>query len=201
MITNAALSDRFWFWLTGNLRLRFINSDEDGGGKLRYLERYHLLQLKRRSRQLLRFYLHRYVRGDADRSLHRHPFKFCIGIPLRGAYDELRLTGWAQDGTPIVERKRIGWLRPNIITANTYHQVKHVEPGTITLFISGPRLPNWSFLKKTDEGHWCDVIADDPKSGNNWVASAPLGKDAPRAPLSFWRDPNYDHAAPLSVYQ
>lgn len=110
-----------------------------------YLCRYYLFRrswLGKYGKFLPSVYLHRFYRGDSDRALHDHPWGFSLSLVLTGGYKEWR---W----NPVEERVDESVLRPgdiNIVRAKDYHRVELLEEsGCWTLFISGPRVQEWSF--------------------------------------------------------
>jgi hypothetical protein len=95
-------------------------------------------------------YLHRFHRGDDDRELHCHPFRWSVSTILVGGYREERrlverdLFGGDAHCYEIVERV----LRPgdvNLIAADDYHRVDLLDGEAWTIFAVGPRVASWSF--------------------------------------------------------
>lgn len=101
-----------------------------------YLRRIYLLPF---------MYLHLIAQADDDRHLHNHPWVWARSLILRGGYlenfhDQPR-TGWTW-------RTRGSWVK---LGSSLYHRIALVEPGTWTLFVSGPRTQSWGFM--TSKGH------------------------------------------------
>ena len=151
-----------------------------------YLERYYVGSIGS-----LRFYLHRFVNGDGDRSLHAPPWKRSIAVCLCGGYLEHRIK-WFNPNTAYdvsIKNLRPGWI--NIIKATTFHQIIETKPETWTLFIHGKKIKPWGFINKTtirDESGAEKVVShyladEDKASHQNWWLRAPLGKDSTRAEL------------------
>lgn len=105
-----------------------------------YLTRYYLF-LKERKWFPFNIFLHKFHKGDPD-DLHDHPWPY-ITIILKGGYWEHQPTG---------ERR---WRAPGTIRfagSRSLHRVE-LEPGTdvFTLFIPGPVIREWGFMK---QGQW-----------------------------------------------
>jgi len=104
-----------------------------------YLTRYYLF-LKERKWFPFNIFLHNFHKGDLD-DLHDHPWPFITFI-IKGGYWEHTPNGrfWRGAGT----------LR--IASCHSLHRVE-LEPGVDvwTLFIPGPKLRDWGFLRK---GEW-----------------------------------------------
>lgn len=93
-------------------------------------------------------YLHRIHRPDADRCLHNHPWRAMTTI-LQGGYTEVR----AAPGGPVTIRRRPGDTA--VLELETFHRIAAVEPGCLTLFLTGAYAQPWGFA--TPEGfvpHW-----------------------------------------------
>lgn len=92
-------------------------------------------------------YLHYFYRGDVDKELHSHPWKWAFSFVLCGGYlEERRVFDKKTNKYKVITRK----VRPgtiNIIRAKDFHRVvKESEtPHTWTIFITGPRIQDWSF--------------------------------------------------------
>lgn len=83
--------------------------------------------------------IHHIWRDDADPHFHNHPWQWAKFLIVSGGYLEAREEG---------ERVRLTMMRPgdvNHLTADTYHRVTEVQPGTMTLGILGPRTQGWGF--------------------------------------------------------
>ena len=108
-----------------------------------YMKRYYLGQIFGRT-----FYLHKWYSPDLDRQLHNHPFKASFSILLKGHYTEVRskyLSARHPFGA-IVEERKVRWF--NFIGADTFHSVKSISKGLITLFSHGGYVKGkgWGFL-------------------------------------------------------
>lgn len=91
--------------------------------------------------------LHWIHRPDSDRWLHDHPWCF-FSIVLRGGYVEETPRGV----------RRVRWFNCNRST--DLHRILSVEPGTITLVFTGPKVRSWGF--QTDLGWvgWREYLAE-----------------------------------------
>jgi len=85
-------------------------------------------------------YLHAFLKPDAGRDLHNHPWEKAWSLILSGGYDEERL-----DDDEIVERR----MRPgrvNRIRRETFHRVVRLYANpTWTLFVTGKYAGRWGF--------------------------------------------------------
>jgi hypothetical protein len=102
--------------------------------------------------------LHRFHRGDLERALHNHPFRWALSIILSGSYDEERLAPDADDLARLYEcatgakapkslfttTRHVRWF--NFLTDSDYHAVRDLHGDVWTLFIVGPRTQEWGFL-------------------------------------------------------
>lgn len=169
------------FKYTANKPCRLIDID----GKP-YLERYYLGCILGWT-----FYLHRFVSGDGDRSLHDHPWRMALSFVLSGAYTEARLIE-LDTSERIGMRIKFGTVRFfNIIKGNDFHQIMKAKPDTWTLFVHSPRCKGWGFLSTTKNstmvGETSSIKYDqpfDPLSSLNWHLKAKLGKDEAREPVA-----------------
>jgi len=91
--------------------------------------------------------LHHFHQSDSDLELHSHPWRWAVSIILSGAYtEELRR------GDRVIVRLRragsIAMLR-NDFDRIDFHRVDLVAGVPVwTLFVSGPRIPNWHFWNR-----------------------------------------------------
>lgn len=87
--------------------------------------------------------LHYILRGDADRHLHDHPW--CARtIILRGGYVEERYQRDFYD-------REAGYTGP--LQVGELHRIAHVEPGTLTLFITWGKSDAWGFMVNGEKIH------------------------------------------------
>jgi hypothetical protein len=107
-----------------------------------YLTRYYLF-LKDRKWFPFNIFIHRFHKGDPD-DLHDHPWPY-FALILRGGYWETTPQGrfWRAPG------------HFRLCGAKSLHRIE-LEPGvdTWTLFIPGPKLREWGFMKNGDT--WVD---------------------------------------------
>lgn len=162
------------FWLAGGLPIRFIDIDHK-----RYLERYYIGQ-----RFGLTFYLHRFVSNDGDRFLHNHPWRFALGILLRGVYYERFKKGLSMS-YKTEYRTLQGWRRFNFISRNSFHQIVGAQTETWTLFIHTNKKEGWGFVEEhRDPLDGSYTIYREPYANvcNDWFLTAPKGRDTNRVP-------------------
>lgn len=145
--SNAGLIVKWcWWWA---LRARDQQTFYAEG--LAYLTRHYFTKRSSLSegddgRKLFGVYLHRFHRGDLDRSLHNHPWRWSFSIILTNGYVEER---W----NPKTKRVDKHVLRPgsiNVIRANDFHRVDLLNPDqdAWTLFFAGKRLSGlWGFWR------------------------------------------------------
>jgi hypothetical protein len=87
------------------------------------------------------WWYHRFLRADAERHLHNHPWHGRVTV-LRGKYTEEYLGAEGHRGRMTF---RAGAQR--LIVPQTTHRIIEVEPNTWTfLYIEAGRLPTWSFI-------------------------------------------------------
>lgn len=138
------------------------------------------------------FYLHEFVRADAERWLHDHPWRLSLGVVLAGEYVEERMTGLSPYTGPVVKQRRVRWL--NIITGSTAHRITEPRPGTWTLFIHTRKKKAWGFYEFAQSPTWRtpandNIIGADsgvvyhqpfPSTDPDWHLQAPRGADLKR---------------------
>ena len=123
-----------------------------------YLIRYFLV----RSRWM-NIYIHQFLRSDRD-DLHDHPWHF-ITYLVRGMYVEAK---WDEGYQQVFRTRRANLpaLKENVLVfrkATDQHQVivgqalkeANKEHAPLTLFISGPKIREWGFVKmnRHSNGH------------------------------------------------
>ena len=99
---------------------------------LPYMERWHLVRASA-GVALGNLYVHRFVRDD-DEDLHCHPWT-STSFLLRGQYVEK-----TDEGHKIWNAGAVIHRLPE-----TRHAIVKVQPGTITLFATGPKTRDWGF--------------------------------------------------------
>ncbi|MBP8235699.1 MAG: hypothetical protein KAY22_25725, partial [Rhizorhabdus sp.] len=84
-------------------------------------------------------YIHRFLRSDRE-ELHDHPWDN-QSIVLRGAYVEK----WEHPALGLIQSPR---LAGEIVSRGpeAVHSIYSVEPGTISLFTTGPKVREWGFI-------------------------------------------------------
>jgi hypothetical protein len=112
-----------------------------------YLHRFYIFRRSMLSWDFAKYlpsiYLHYFHRGDQDTALHNHPWGYSASLVLTNGYLEDR---WDPHNKVVIKRE----LKPgsiNVIRANDFHRVDLRDPskGAWTLFVSGPRVQDWSF--------------------------------------------------------
>jgi hypothetical protein len=91
----------------------------------------------------LGLYLHRFHRGDADRELHNHPWRWSLALILSGGYVEERRRGDAVE-TRFIRPGRLNW-----IGHDDFHRVDLPTGEAWTLFLAGPKVSSWGFWDRT----------------------------------------------------
>ena len=138
-----------------------------------YLERFYILGRKSnheipdedvRLAWLPTLWVHHFVRPDADRELHNHPWWWAVSVVFAGAYLEEReghFTGWVPGGPVVVKvwrSRRVRWL--NIIIRRTWHRVAELDGDVWTLFMTGGKAGRWSFLVPARVIPWRQFVRD-----------------------------------------
>lgn len=122
-----------------------------------YLERYYILGRRaserlpegcERLRWLPTVWVHHFVRPDAGRAQHNHPWWWALSVILRGGYTE--------------ERGRVARrvTRVNFITRGTFHRVAQLHGRTWTLFITGAYAGTWGFIVGGKVVPWRDYVRE-----------------------------------------
>ncbi len=105
-----------------------------------YLTRSHLPRILG-ARPLI----HRIHRGDNDPFPHSHPWSWAYFLMVSGSYVDER---WHLDSDGIW-RSTERLIEPgmiNVIGPNLFHRVNYVEPGTMTVGLTGPKKHEWGFM-------------------------------------------------------
>ncbi len=149
----------------------------DGEAGEPYLERYYVAGAFG-----WHAYLHRFVDSDPDRGLHDHPWDRALSLVLTGGYDELRFArlpqanpGVAMLGEAPIRSRQLRPWRLNLLRGTDYHRVvlRGGRPAW-TLFVHGPRVKGWGFLRA---GCYRAMAkgADDFRH-RDWWRTAPSGR-------------------------
>ena len=93
--------------------------------------------------------LHHFLKPDDDKHLHNHPWAGRSTI-LSGGYVEDSLDGL----------KTLKPFDSNMITADTYHCVKSIQPNTWSLVHTGDKEGEWGFLVDGEHIHYLDYLND-----------------------------------------
>lgn len=101
--------------------------------------------------QGIRLFLHHFVRGDEDREVHNHPWKWAYSLILAGRYTEERLNGSPLDGTGDPRTVSFQTYKAgavNVLKPNTFHRV-HLPSGPAwSLILTGPIVQSWGFYDR-----------------------------------------------------
>lgn len=105
---------------------------------------------------LIGMYLHRFHRGDADRELHNHPWRWAVSLILVGGYIEERRL----HGTDIVLTRDVRPMTMNFIEGDDFHRVDLRDGEAWSLFFVGPKVSGWGFWnrKTGDFTPWREFI-------------------------------------------
>jgi hypothetical protein len=174
--------------LTDRLPCRIIDGEQGEP----YLERYYLAGLFG-----WHAYLHRFVDSDPDRGLHDHPWNRAVSLVLTAGYDELRFAqAPLQDDAdascperpfpePPIRTRQVRPWRLNLLRGTDYHRVvlRGGHPAW-TLFLHGPRVKGWGFLRAGRRRVMARSAAD--FRHRDWWLTAPTGRmmRSARAPVA-----------------
>jgi hypothetical protein len=125
---------------------RFTGHDVTRGYEVRFKERR------------VNFMLHHFHRGDEDRELHNHPWRWALSIILAGGYlEERRVLArgrkqpcqTCRDGAStscyVIKMRKVRPGRVNLIRADDFHRVQLLGPDCWSLFVAGPKTGGWGF--------------------------------------------------------
>jgi hypothetical protein len=109
-------------------------------------------------------YLHRFHRGDIDRELHSHPWRWAVSLVLVGGYIEERRTA---DGRIEMKVCRPGSI--NRLKASDFHRVDLRDGEAWTLFLVGPKVAQWYFWDRTTDREipWREFLASKQNGASN----------------------------------
>ena len=159
----------FLNWLAGKLPPPRIIWDRNG--KSPYLSRFYLVNPPRMPDGSWPFdkngalregitwptrrwgiYLHKFHRGDDERELHNHPWRWAVSLILSGGYIEERRHGRDYEYVVRVRRFRPGMI--NIIRSSDFHRVDLVGKEAWSLFLVGPKFSSWGFWCRNTGRFW-----------------------------------------------
>lgn len=123
-----------------------------------YLSRYFIFRHSVRTEALERgekvkdpprwgLYLHHFHRGDADRELHNHPWKWAVSLVLKNGYSEERRID-LPNGRKHVMRIDVKPWTLNFLQGDTFHRVDLPRGEAWTLFLVGPVIQSWGFWNR-----------------------------------------------------
>jgi hypothetical protein len=171
---DLSLIDNLLHRVTDYLPCRMINGEQGEP----YLERYYVASLGWIGLKGWHAYLHRFVDSDPDRGLHDHPWGLAMSLVLTGGYDEVRFAaGSAKAGQGRTITRRIRPGRINRLRGEDYHRVV-LQGGrpAWTLFMHGPRVKGWGFLRNGD--YRAMARSADEFRHRDWWKQAPCGRAA-----------------------
>lgn len=164
--------------LTRNRRVRVIRINDNP-----YMYRYFVGRIGP-----LTFYLHRFVRADAERWVHNHPWRHCLALVLCGGYWEERLDGMhppRPDPQPAI-RGRLAPSQPHRPHGLPSHH--RAEGGHLDAVHARAPHPRLGFLETmtTADGRTSTgaILYHQPinTSGvRGWTKTAPRAKEVPGA--------------------
>jgi hypothetical protein len=163
---------RFLFWFSARLPCRIIGINDNP-----YLERYYVGKLFG-----VTCYLHRFIRADADRDVHDHPWRLSVSVIVCGGYLEERVTCIEPGGWRIKQRQ----MHPgkiNIINQRAFHRIASAKPETWTLFFHTSRIKQWGFLQPAESNTLVYFQPFDVSASASWEKKAQYGADVARTPL------------------
>jgi hypothetical protein len=107
-------------------------------------------------------YVHHFYRGDDDRKLHNHPWKWALSLILAGGYQEELRT---KQDTVRSKVFRPGML--NLLTQKSFHRVDLLdcENGSWSVFVVGKRASSWGFWDRFTKKvvDWKDYLPNEHK--------------------------------------
>lgn len=123
-----------------------------------HLLRWHLIPRN----PIFNIYLHEFVGSDASGALHSHPWLFNISILVNGKYLEHRGEGKkpmvCRDGD-VIFRWGKSFHRIELFDKPWGFGAAKFEPARVrSIFITGPRIRDWGFLKDGNFTPWKDFV-------------------------------------------
>lgn len=105
-------------------------------------------------------YIHKFHRGDVDRELHNHPWRWALSFVVDGGYAEER-----RDGDRVTHRS-IHPLSFNFLRSTDFHRVDLAGSHAWTLFLVGPKFQAWGFWNRHTHQYtpWRDFLAKRQRS-------------------------------------
>lgn len=117
-------------------------------------------------RRLPGLFLHFFYRGDHERDLHNHPWRWALSLILWRGYVESRVIPFAESGEHAIRERHVSPGSLSLLFGNTFHRVKLCDPrGCWTLFFVAPRetaaaeVSIWGFMTDHFDGYreWFDA--------------------------------------------
>jgi len=134
----------------------------DCAGTSKYLSRWYVFGSGEGVERTgpLAIYIHKFHRGDDDKELHNHPWRWSVSLILAGGYrEERRFSMFDRHWVHI--RTVLPWTL-NLIRGDDYHRVDLIEHDAWSLFFAGPRLGvDWGFWNRHsgETTPWREFIA------------------------------------------
>ncbi len=111
-----------------------------------YLSRWHFPLWLARRYGAAELFLHHFHTSDPDRGWHNHPYEWCEGRLLQGAYVQAIPQFWLGEWRPAYKTFRAG--DRNRLT-NERHAVALIKSPVRTLFLAGPKHGrSWNFMDR-----------------------------------------------------
>lgn len=120
-----------------------------GGAENPYMNRWWLIPRN----PVFNIFLHEFIRDDDDRALHDHPW-WSLSLSLQGRLIEIQRSG----------RREIPPGSLIFRTGRFAHRLIVPEPGSLTLFLTGPRYRQWGFHCSNGWRSWKIFCAPGDKS-------------------------------------
>lgn len=140
-----------------------------------YMSRWHLVDRNRSGN----VYLHEYHDGDHTEDPHDHPWdswSYC----LKGCYTEEFFSPYLPVEPGLNKTGDRSVVKGDVVSrlASLIHRIAQVEPGTQTLFLTGPYLGrSWGFWKPDGKFQGHNDMSRDETDEHGTVHSYPLEPD------------------------
>lgn len=145
MPTNNAGTRALARWVLKRMRRVMVRRAPDFviGGQDPYLRRWWIIPRN----QVFNVYLHEFLRDDEDRACHCHPW-ISLSLSLNHTMDEVWLD--RKYGVTVERRRTVAPGTLLFRRAKFAHRMIVPTRGSLTLFITGPRVREWGF--------WCEGV-------------------------------------------
>lgn len=120
-----------------------------GDDPMPFFQRWYILRSPSGGKPSPNLYVHHFLRSDMEEP-HCHPWANTSYV-LKGAIEE---DYWPSAASCLFEDAPVRLVTPagaaRARPASAVHRIVAVEPGTISLFVTGPKVRDWGFY--TDQG-------------------------------------------------